>query len=112
MPDQKDDEAPKTDDNGEKEAESKEEQTEEEPAEIETLSIASPAQPAAPPAKVKGRVLFLYTCPSSSPIKYRMVYSSGVRGMQQDAADKAGIEISGKVDRLPHLPMPMLMRFN
>lgn len=52
---------------------------------------------AAPVPKGKGRVLFIYTCPSGSPIKFRMVYSSGVRGMQQDAADKAGLEINAKV---------------
>lgn len=51
-----------------------------------------------PPASSgKSRVLFLYTCPSGSPIKFRMVYSSGVRGIQQDAKDKAGIEIAAKV---------------
>ena len=53
---------------------------------------------AAPVPKGKGRVLFIYTCPSGSPIKFRMVYSSGVRGMQQDAADKAGLEINAKVN--------------
>lgn len=46
----------------------------------------------------KGRVLFIYTCPSGSPIKFRMVYSSGVRGIQQDAIDKAGIEIAAKLE--------------
>ena len=45
----------------------------------------------------KPRVIFIYTCPSGSPIKFRMVYSSGVRGIQQDAMDKAGIEIATKV---------------
>ena len=76
---------------------------------LQSLDIASDDKPAAAPApasatqaKVKGRVLFLYTCPSSSPIKFRMVYSSGVRGIQQDATDKAGIDISGKV-RCPFL---------
>ena len=43
------------------------------------------------------RVLFIYTCPTGSPIKFRMVYSSGVRGIQQDATDKSGIEIIAKV---------------
>ncbi|ORX39984.1 hypothetical protein BD324DRAFT_247631 [Kockovaella imperatae] len=64
---------------------------------VKNLSI-SPIETSASPQKGKGRILFLYTCPSSSPIKFRMVYSSGVRGMQQDAADKAGIEISGKIE--------------
>jgi twinfilin-like protein len=63
----------------------------------ESPTPAPEAQPAAPQQKVKGRVLFLYTCPSSSPIKFRMVYSSSVRSVQQDAKDKAGVEIVGKV---------------
>lgn len=63
----------------------------------ESPTPAAEAQPAAPQQNVKGRVLFLYTCPSSSPIKFRMVYSSSVRSVQQDAKDKAGVEIVGKV---------------
>lgn len=63
--------------------------------EVETAPSISNAPPA------KGRVLFLYTCPSGSPIKFRMVYSSNVRGIQQDAADRAGVQIGGKV-RVPH----------
>jgi len=68
-------------------------------ANVEDLSLAesSPAPAAAAPSKGKGRVLFIYTCPSGSPIKFRMVYSSGVRGIQQDTKDKIGMEISGKV---------------
>lgn len=57
----------------------------------ETPSPATTAPPS------KGRVLFLYTCPSGSPIKFRMVYSSSVRGIQQEAKDRCGIEISSKV---------------
>jgi hypothetical protein len=52
---------------------------------------------AASTSKGKGRVLFIYSCPSASPIKFRMVYSSGVRGMQQDAMDKVGLDINAKV---------------
>jgi twinfilin-like protein len=61
---------------------------------VAELSIA---EPEAIKVEGKGRVLFIYTCPSGSPIKFRMVYSSGVRGIQQDASDKAGIEIAAKV---------------
>ena len=57
-----------------------------------------PPLSAAPPSK--GRVLFLYTCPSGSPIKFRMVYSSSVRGIQQEAKDRCGVEVSSKVS--PH----------
>jgi len=63
-----------------------------------STSAESPSRPAAAPSSGgKSRVLFVYTCPSGSPIKFRMVYSSGVRGIQQDAKDKAGIEITAKV---------------
>lgn len=61
---------------------------------VQELKLEEQNEPA---PKGKGRVLFIYTCPSGSPIKFRMVYSSGVRGMQQDAADKSGVEISAKV---------------
>ena len=75
-------------------------EAEETGADVKDLSLAdSTPTPASPAPKGKGRVLFIYTCPSGSPIKFRMVYSSGVRGMQQDAKDKAGIDVSGKVSR-------------
>ena len=76
---------------GEAEAEAKEADSAE--PDVKDLKIEEPA----PAPASKGRVLFIYTCPSGSPIKYRMVYSSGVRGMQQDAADKAEIQIAAKV---------------
>lgn len=72
---------------------------------VEDLKIEEPSpEPsvAAAPA-AKGRVLFLYTCPSGSPIKFRMVYSSSVRGVQQDAVDKAGVQIAGKASLDPAL---------
>lgn len=54
-----------------------------------------PAPLSTPPSK--GRVIFIYSCPGGSPVKLRMVYSTSVRGVQQDAADKAGVDIVGKV---------------
>lgn len=50
------------------------------------------------PAPSKGRVVFIYWCPPGSPVKFRMVYSTTVRGMQQDAQDKAGIALAGKLE--------------
>ena len=68
------------------------------PASHETPETAKNMEtPQAPASGGKPRVIFIYTCPSGSPIKFRMVYSSGVRGIQQDAMDKAGIEIATKV---------------
>lgn len=52
--------------------------------------------PAASTKDVKGRVIFIYSCPSSSPVKFRMIYSTSVRGVQQDAIN-LGVEIVGKV---------------
>ncbi|EIW69377.1 hypothetical protein TREMEDRAFT_38993 [Tremella mesenterica DSM 1558] len=45
-----------------------------------------------------GRVVFIYTCPTASPVKFRMVYSSSVRGVQQEAIDKAGVQIVAKLE--------------
>ena len=84
---QGDDEEMKTDDKAETDS-----------SDIGNLKLSdTPANPPAAPVKTKGRVIFIYTCPSGSPIKFRMVYSSGVRGMQDDAKSKAGIDISSKV---------------
>ncbi|WVO13962.1 hypothetical protein L204_101587 [Cryptococcus depauperatus] len=49
-------------------------------------------------APSKGRVIFIYSCPSKSPVKFRMIYSTNVRGVQQDAADRAGLEITAKLE--------------
>ena len=97
------------------EGEKKDEQTEE--PKVEELSVkeetASPEEEKTPaPAKApegKGRVLFIYTCPSGSPIKFRMVYSSSVRSVQQDASDKAGVEVSAKVRFLPYTTSSQLL---
>ncbi|OXB38958.1 hypothetical protein LQV05_004060 [Cryptococcus neoformans] len=59
---------------------------------------ASPTQEATAEDVGKGRVIFVYCCPSNSPVKYRMIYSTTVRGVQQDAMDKAGVEIAAKLE--------------
>lgn len=46
----------------------------------------------------KGRVVFIYWCPSGSPVRFRMVYSTTVRGIQQDAIDKVQMPIAGKLE--------------
>lgn len=56
--------------------------------------------PTASTKEVKGRVIFIYSCPSSSPVKFRMIYSTSVRGVQQDAIN-LGVEIIGKVSSPP-----------
>ena len=85
--------------------EKKEETITEEVKETPAVKQPSTSEPA---PKGKGRVIFIYTCPSGSPIKFRMVYSSGVRGVQQDAMDKANIEIAAKVG-LPSQARPSLI---
>lgn len=57
-----------------------------------------PASPSPPPQETKGRVVFIYWCPSGSPVRFRMIYSTTVRGIQQDAIDKAGVEIIAKME--------------
>lgn len=64
----------------------------------EPAAVPAPARSPSPEPPSKGRVVFIYWCPSSSPVKYRMVYSTTVRGIQQDALDKVGIEIVGKME--------------
>jgi hypothetical protein len=83
----------------------KEENGEEETPDITGLKIADEPKPASPPPRSpspeqpsKGRVVFIYWCPQGSPVKYRMVYSTTVRGIQQDAMDKAGVEVVGKLE--------------
>lgn len=61
------------------------------------VSPVSPAQEEIVEDVGKGRVIFVYCCPPNSPVKYRMIYSTTVRGVQQDASDKAGVEIAAKV---------------
>ncbi|WVQ98815.1 hypothetical protein IAU59_005946 [Kwoniella sp. CBS 9459] len=96
-------EPPKTDEpqaEGEGEAEAEgEEKAESTPAAVEETTPAAPVSvPAVEEAPSKGRVFFIYCCPSASPVKFRMIYSTSVRGMQQDAADQAGVEIVSKLE--------------
>ncbi|KAL1405528.1 Twinfilin-1 [Vanrija albida] len=66
------------------------------PASPEPVAAAEPEPE--PEVESKGRVVFIYWCPSGSPVKFRMIYSTSVRGVQQDAIDKAGVEIHGKIE--------------
>ncbi|WVR05143.1 hypothetical protein IAU60_002155 [Kwoniella sp. DSM 27419] len=61
-----------------------------------TTSTEEPVAKEGTPSK--GRVFFIYCCPSSSPVKFRMIYSTTVRGVQQDATEKAGVEIITKLE--------------
>lgn len=98
--------AEETEGDAKKEDESNEEKTADDATpDITGLNISE--EPAASPEAVrspspeapsKGRVVFIYWCPSGSPVKYRMVYSTTVRGIQQDAMDKVGIEVVGKLE--------------
>ncbi|WVF72078.1 hypothetical protein IAT40_006890 [Kwoniella sp. CBS 6097] len=74
-----------------------EEKVEEAPPAEEATPAPAPA-PAVEETPSKGKVFFIYCCPSSSPVKFRMIYSTSVRGMQQDAADQAGVEIITKLE--------------
>lgn len=96
----------------------KDDANEEETPDVTDLKIETQESPVAETAPsisstpaTKGRVLFMYTCPSGSPIKFRMVYSSNVRGIQQDAADRAGVQIAGKVRYSPILGLTVHLSF-
>ncbi|BEI91317.1 uncharacterized protein CcaverHIS019_0401370 [Cutaneotrichosporon cavernicola] len=88
----------------EKEGEDKEENGKDDVPDITGLKIADEPKAASPPRSPspeqpsKGRVVFIYWCPTGSPVKYRMVYSTTVRGIQQDAQDKVGMEVVGKLE--------------
>ena len=47
-------------------------------------------------------IVFIYTCPSGSKIKERMVYASTKQGFVADAEKEFGIEVAKKVSRLSH----------
>ncbi|KAF8710911.1 Actin depolymerizing protein, partial [Rhizoctonia solani] len=43
-------------------------------------------------------IVFTYTCPSSSPVKYRMLYSSGVASLVNDVKAQAGITVAKRLE--------------
>ncbi|TYJ56629.1 hypothetical protein B9479_002721 [Cryptococcus floricola] len=65
--------------------------------ESDQISV-SPAQEVTEEAPSKGRVIFVYCCPSGSPVRYRMVYSTSVRSVRQDAIGKANVDIVSKLE--------------
>ena len=44
-------------------------------------------------------VVFIYTCPSGSKVKERMVYACSVRGVMAAANKEAGLEVTKRVSR-------------
>nr|XP_019002060.1 uncharacterized protein I203_05196 [Kwoniella mangroviensis CBS 8507]OCF65521.1 hypothetical protein I203_05196 [Kwoniella mangroviensis CBS 8507] len=81
---------------GEGEVESSQSQEAEEEKPVQEPEVKEKEEDAA--VEEKGKVIFIYCCPSSSPVKFRMIYSTSVRSVQQDASDKAGVEIVGKIE--------------
>jgi hypothetical protein len=55
------------------------------------------ASATSPTTATSRKILFIYTCPSSSPVRHRMLYSSALRGVMKDAEDKSGIKVEKKV---------------
>ncbi|CAE7168490.1 unnamed protein product [Rhizoctonia solani] len=43
-------------------------------------------------------IVFTYTCPPSSPVKHRMLYSSGVASLVNDVKAQAGITVSKRLE--------------
>ena len=50
-----------------------------------------------PKASATPIVIFVYTCPSKSPIRMRMVYSSSVASLIRAVGEKAGVQVAKKV---------------
>ncbi|WWC69360.1 uncharacterized protein I206_103299 [Kwoniella pini CBS 10737] len=91
--------APRTeDDNGESKATEKDENAEEADKQEEEPEAKTAAEPPVVEDQGKGRVIFIYVCPPSSPVKYRMIYSTSTRSVRQDAMDKANVDIVGKLE--------------
>jgi twinfilin-like protein len=42
-------------------------------------------------------ITMIYTCPSASPVRYRMIYSSSLRGVMKEASTLIGLTIDRKV---------------
>lgn len=53
-----------------------------------------------PKASATPIVIFVYTCPSKSPIRMRMVYSSSVASLIRAVGEKAGVQVAKKVSSL------------
>ncbi len=56
---------------------------------------------ATPPSSypTPGKVIFIYTCPTTSAVRHRMLYSSALRGVIKDAEDKGGFKVEKRVSR-------------
>jgi len=46
----------------------------------------------------KRDILFIYACPTSSPVKSRMLYSSGVTGVIHEVLKQHGIVVTKRVE--------------
>lgn len=58
-----------------------------------------------PESLPNSKVVFIYTCPSASPVRHRMIYSSSLRGLIRDAQHLVGLTIDKKVSRSEFLKL-------
>lgn len=82
-------------------ADVKETKTEEETEGDKTESTTEDEKPTSSPlhaSKVKSEIVFIYSCPSASPIRYRMVYSVAVRATITAGSDKIGQNVNKKIE--------------
>ncbi|KAH7340854.1 hypothetical protein B0J17DRAFT_653063 [Rhizoctonia solani] len=66
-----------------------------------TLPTSEPAYALYSWAQEEGtspHIVFTYTCPPSSPVKYRMLYSSGVASLVNDVKAQLGITVSKRLE--------------
>jgi twinfilin-like protein len=66
------------------------------PAESESEAPAVEQERRGSPATAP-KILFIYTCPSSSPVRHRMLYSSSVQFVIKESEAQTGVVVSKKV---------------
>ncbi|KAJ9119507.1 hypothetical protein QFC22_003215 [Naganishia vaughanmartiniae] len=57
----------------------------------------SPARAPSPTSTAQRKIAFVYACPSASPVRNRMLFSTCVRGLIRGAEERCGVKVSKKV---------------
>ena len=73
------------------------------PASSPFPSSASAPTKQAGEGREQKKIAFVYACPSASPVRNRMLFSTCVRGLIRGAEERCGVKVSKKVR---HIPFP------
>ncbi len=66
---------------------------------ITTKEIPSPAKEEEVKTSNPPRIGFIYTCPTASTVKWRMMYSVNVGNVVREAEERCGVKVEKKVSR-------------